>query len=214
MSADYEIRRLEQKLSNLEFDKDAELAALRTRIAELEKRNREIESYHLNHLGIPCDMTDPDIAVLQARIAELEADALARLIEEPTNERIMKDVYDENERLKARIAELEAEREWQWKNDALDDVLKERQRQEEKWGEQNHNPYIYLAILVEEVGELAQAILHTQFGGSHQGLEEVRKEAIHCAAVGLAVIECLDRKKWQVGDVKFDHLLPKPPEEK
>ena len=151
---------------------------------------------------------------LLTRITELEADALARLIEEPTNERIMKDVYDENERLKARIAELEAEREWQWKNDALDDVLKERQRQEEKWGEQNHNPYIYLAILVEEVGELAQAILHTQFGGSHQGLEEVRKEAIHCAAVGLAVIECLDRKKWQVGDVKFDHLLPKPPEEK
>ena len=46
---------------------------LRTHIAELEKRNREIESYHLNHLGIPCDMTDPDIAVLQARIAELEA---------------------------------------------------------------------------------------------------------------------------------------------
>ena len=70
MSADYEIRRLEQKLSNLEFDKDAELDALR------------------------------------ARIAELEADALARLIEEPTNERIMKDVYDENERLKAEREQL------------------------------------------------------------------------------------------------------------
>ena len=51
-----------------------EFADLRTRITELEKRNREIESYHLNHLGIPCDMTDPDIAVLQARIAELEED--------------------------------------------------------------------------------------------------------------------------------------------
>ena len=82
-----------------------ELADLRTRIEELEKRNREIESYHLNHLGIPCDMTDPDIAVLQARIAELEADALARLIEEPTNERIMKDVYEENERLQKAVEE-------------------------------------------------------------------------------------------------------------
>ena len=71
MNADYEIRRLEQKLSNLEFDKDAELAALR------------------------------------ARIAELEADALARLIEEPTNERIMKDVYDENERLQKAVEEAE-----------------------------------------------------------------------------------------------------------
>jgi len=43
---------------------------------------------------------------LQARITELEADALARLIEEPTNERIMKDVYDENERLKAEREQL------------------------------------------------------------------------------------------------------------
>ena len=42
---------------------------------------------------------------LQARIAELEADALVRLIEEPTNERIMKDVYEENERLQKAVEE-------------------------------------------------------------------------------------------------------------
>ena len=41
----------------------------------------------------------------QALITELEADALARLIEEPTNERIMKDVYEENERLKKAVEE-------------------------------------------------------------------------------------------------------------
>ncbi len=79
---------------------------------------------------------------------------------------------------------------------AINDILAERDRQLQKWGEQNHNPYIYLAVLVEEVGELAQAILHTQFGGNHQGWVEVRKEAVHCAAVGLAIIECLDRDKW------------------
>lgn len=88
---------------------------------------------------------------------------------------------------------------------ALDDVIAEREKQDAQWGEQNHNPYIYLAILVEEVGELAQAILHTQFGGSHQGWEEVRKEAVHVAAVGLAVIECLDRWKWTTNDVRFEY---------
>ena len=40
---------------------------------------------------------------LLTRITELEADALARLIEEPTNERIMKDVYEENERLQKAV---------------------------------------------------------------------------------------------------------------
>jgi NTP pyrophosphatase (non-canonical NTP hydrolase) len=93
---------------------------------------------------------------------------------------------------------------------ALDDVLAERVRQDNKWGEQNHNPYIYLAILVEEVGELAQAILHTQFGGKHEGLKELRTEAIHCAAVGLAVVECLDRNKWNSKDIDFPYLTSHP----
>lgn len=89
---------------------------------------------------------------------------------------------------------------------ALDSILAERKRQDQKWGEQNHNPYIYLAILVEEVGELAEAILQTQFGGPKGGWKNVRKEAAHCAAVGLAVIECLDRDTWIENDVHFENI--------
>lgn len=92
-----------------------------------------------------------------------------------------------------------------YKSQALEDVLKEREKQEKKWGEQNHNPYIYYAILGEEFGELGQSILQTQFGGEHGGWENVRKEAIHTAAVALAVIECLDRNKWTIRDVDFPH---------
>lgn len=88
---------------------------------------------------------------------------------------------------------------------ALEDVLDERIKQDKKWGEQNHNPYIYLAILLEEIGELAQAILQTQFGGDKGGWKNVRKEAIHSAAVSLALLECLDREKWSDNDV---HLQP------
>lgn len=88
---------------------------------------------------------------------------------------------------------------------ALDSILAERVHQDKKWGEQNHNPYIYLTILLEEVGELAQAILQTQFGGDAGGWDNVRKEAVHTAAVALALLECLDRDNWREDDV---HLQP------
>jgi NTP pyrophosphatase (non-canonical NTP hydrolase) len=79
--------------------------------------------------------------------------------------------------------------------DALADVLRERKAQDAKWGEQNHDPFTYLAILVEEVGELAQAALHSRFGG--HAASGLRTEAVHAAAVALALVECLDRAKWE-----------------
>jgi len=84
-------------------------------------------------------------------------------------------------------------------NQALQDILAERARQDAKWGEQNHDPFTYLAVLIEEVGELAQAALHRQFGG--HAADGLRTEAVHTAAVALAIVECLDRDKWQWGGV-------------
>ena len=86
---------------------------------------------------------------------------------------------------------------------ALGSVLAERERQDTKWGEQNHDPFTYLAVLTEEVGEFAQAALRFRFrdprevtaGGA--GLsDQLRTEAVHTAAVALAIVECLDRGKW------------------
>lgn len=37
------------------------------------------------------------------------------------------------------------------------DVLRERKRQNSKWGKQRHNAGKWLAILMEEVGEVAEA---------------------------------------------------------
>jgi NTP pyrophosphatase (non-canonical NTP hydrolase) len=79
-------------------------------------------------------------------------------------------------------------------NQALQDILAERARQDAKWGKQNHDPFTYLAVLTEEVGELAQAALHTRFGGPKA--TGLREEAIHTAAVALAIVECLDRGLW------------------
>jgi NTP pyrophosphatase (non-canonical NTP hydrolase) len=80
-------------------------------------------------------------------------------------------------------------------NKALADVIAERGRQDAKWGEQNHDPFTYLTVLMEEVGELAQAALHTKFGGP--AAKGLREEAVQTAAVALAIIECLDRGKWE-----------------
>lgn len=87
--------------------------------------------------------------------------------------------------------------------DVLQAVADERLRQDEKRGEQNHNPYIYLAIVLEELGELAQAILQTQFGGEKGGVDSIKKEALHTAATAVAVIECLNRNTWTNDDVQF-----------
>lgn len=74
---------------------------------------------------------------------------------------------------------------------SLQAVLDERRRQDAKWGEQNHPLPTWLMILGEEVGELSQAVLHQTFGGPQAG--NVRSEAVQVAAVGMAMVECLDR---------------------
>jgi NTP pyrophosphatase (non-canonical NTP hydrolase) len=76
----------------------------------------------------------------------------------------------------------------------LADVLVERGRQDAKWGEQNHHPFLWLTVLMEEVGELAEAALHGEFGGP--AASGLRSEAIQVAAVAVAMVECLDRAAW------------------
>jgi len=81
---------------------------------------------------------------------------------------------------------------------AFASIITERTAQDAKWGEQNHSTEWWLAILMEEVGELAQAILETHFDKNPEhltkgGIKNIRKEAVQCAAVAMALIECIDR---------------------
>ena len=75
-------------------------------------------------------------------------------------------------------------------------VLQERLRQDKKWGEQNHAPFVWLGILMEEVGELSQALLQTAFGGDKGGEQNIDDELVQVAAVALAMVECCHRNKW------------------
>jgi hypothetical protein len=83
---------------------------------------------------------------------------------------------------------------------AIQDVLDERTRQDAKWGEQNHDPSLWLTILGEEFGETCQAALEAKFGKDPARREEriarVREEAVQTAAVALAMVECIDRGQW------------------
>jgi NTP pyrophosphatase (non-canonical NTP hydrolase) len=78
---------------------------------------------------------------------------------------------------------------------ALAAVLDERGRQDARWGRQDHEPAVWLAILVEELGELAEATLADRFGNAEHGThsDTVRIEAVQVAAVACAWTEHLDR---------------------
>lgn len=73
--------------------------------------------------------------------------------------------------------------------DPLIDIMEERYRQDNKWGEQNHGDLYWLGILMEEVGEVAKAIIE----GDQQG--ETKVELIQVTAVALAWLECISRRE-------------------
>lgn len=77
---------------------------------------------------------------------------------------------------------------------AVCEVLNERIRQDKKWGQQNHEPFTWIAVLAEEVGEASQAALHREFGGPEH--DSLMKELIQVAAVALAMVECGYRNGW------------------
>ena len=90
----------------------------------------------------------------------------------------------------------------------LDEVRQERNNQFDKWGDQEHSPIEWLAILGEEVGEANKHGLEGHFlyppdGNYTEGmtkedvrayhLSKYRKELIQVAAVAVAMVESLDR---------------------
>ncbi|MCP4439623.1 MAG: hypothetical protein GY810_11830 [Aureispira sp.] len=77
----------------------------------------------------------------------------------------------------------------------LSQIQAERQRQLEKWGEQNHSPIEWCAILGEEVGEVNKAALESHFKHPNADIEEYRKELVQVAAVAVAMLQSLDRNE-------------------
>ena len=89
----------------------------------------------------------------------------------------------------------------------LEEVAQERLKQNIKWGVQNHNVVEWVAILTEEVGEVAKEAVDFHFANGDinpnlkagitlqmQRLMDYRKECIQVAAVAVQMVESLDRQ--------------------
>jgi NTP pyrophosphatase (non-canonical NTP hydrolase) len=68
-------------------------------------------------------------------------------------------------------------------------VDRERDRQNEKWGRQRHSDGDWLKILIEEVGEVAQAMQRQNEWGKETDASNKYEELIQVAAVALAIAE-------------------------
>jgi NTP pyrophosphatase (non-canonical NTP hydrolase) len=75
--------------------------------------------------------------------------------------------------------------------DTWTDVLRERKRQNEIWGLQRHDYGKWLAILTEEVGEVAQAMQKEWGWGKPTDQDDLYTELMHVAAVACAIAEQL-----------------------
>lgn len=93
----------------------------------------------------------------------------------------------------------------------MEAVRAERIRQDKKWGQQNHGPVVWCAILAEEFGEAAKEVNDFHFllekerntreydptrrAKLKELLDKLRVELIQTAAVAVAMVESLDRNE-------------------
>lgn len=79
------------------------------------------------------------------------------------------------------------------------EVVAERMQQRQKWGLQAHSPLAWLAVLMEEVGEVAECMAeaHANDGAATREWQEAkhahaRDELVQVAAVAVAMVEAYD----------------------
>jgi NTP pyrophosphatase (non-canonical NTP hydrolase) len=86
-------------------------------------------------------------------------------------------------------------------------IVEERANQDKKFGPQNHDPEVWLTILMEEVGESSKEVMEAMFASrkkkdklARAHVKKYRAEMIQVAAVACAAIECLDRQLEEKND--------------
>lgn len=78
------------------------------------------------------------------------------------------------------------------KKKIIADVLAERKRSDEKWGEQNHGAYRWASIIGEEYGEMCKAINEFGFNPTLETKQDVYSETIQTIASCMAMLECME----------------------
>ena len=75
----------------------------------------------------------------------------------------------------------------------IEEVLEERNRQDKKWGEQNHTAPGWGMIIGEEYGEMCKAINEFGFNPAPETEQDIYTEAIQTMASCMAMLECMER---------------------
>ena len=81
------------------------------------------------------------------------------------------------------------------KKKIIDDVIDERVRQDEKWGEQDHSAYVWSSIIGEEYGEMCKAINEFGFNPTPETEQDIYTEAIQTMASCMAMLEHIERSR-------------------
>lgn len=136
------------------------------------------------HLKVYSKMTHDKLHGISNRAAEHFLDVLTMDTEKPEAKGSHSVIMDQKRR--TRVAR---------------DVQEERDRQDKKWGLQNIDPFKFLAILMEEVGESSRAAIEAHHFGldswDDHKLQHYREEMIQTAAVAQQAVEAIDRRHWQ-----------------
>jgi acyl carrier protein len=179
----------------------------------------------VEHLGVDADKVKAEASFIDDLGADsLDIVELVMAFEEEFNI----EVHDEDAEKCRTVADILAllEKTLSPSNDKvlpLESVAHERRKQDEKWGEQNHDPFTWLAILTEEVGEASKDALTLRFHKENANhgwgtIEEFRehigecyrREMIQVSAVAVAAVEAFDRGKWSWQNVESIHPESKP----
>ena len=75
------------------------------------------------------------------------------------------------------------------------EINNEMERQDEKWGQQEHSDEYWLAILGEEFGEVSKAIVEGK-------AQEIKKELLHVSAVAIQWLDCIARNAAEESEGK------------
>ena len=73
--------------------------------------------------------------------------------------------------------------------DIWSEIRGERRYQDDKWGSDPRDYFVLLAVMTEEVGEVAQAI------NDGKSLPDLRAELVQVAAVAVKMIEQIDSEE-------------------
>lgn len=83
-------------------------------------------------------------------------------------------------------------------NKFMDAVGVERENQDSRFGQQNYAPEVWLAILTEEVGEVATAIQEMRLFGQTATQTGYLNELVQVAAVAIAMCESFERQELKL----------------